>query len=278
MADKRQRAVRAYMRLTGLNYTRAAREMARYTDPTHHHIVAQARHLVHWLESMPRAHDAEFDALTTNRCLTLAVAAARDVEAWAQSGDIGREEFDRANHVSEWLREVSEQRSSEVIAADALVTCVCAVRRGSCSIGHCRPTSCSPAPERAFLVVSTGETRQGCFQHIAEDLVRLRGSVDAERYEMIGPPAVIEAIEALASSGDVAVVEDLETDLGAASAWMLELELEYDLAQHNAECIEAAIDAAYGLGHDEESTVRQAAAQFLEDRPDECVCEASALE
>jgi hypothetical protein len=79
MADKRQRAVRAYMRLTGLNYTRAAREMARYADPTHYDIVAQAQHLVKRLESMPRAHDAEFDALSTNRFLTLAVAAARDI-------------------------------------------------------------------------------------------------------------------------------------------------------------------------------------------------------
>jgi hypothetical protein len=158
------------------------------------------------------------------------------------------------------------------------VTCVCAVQRRRCSIGHCRPTSCSPAPERAFLVVSTVETRQGCFQHIAEDLVRLRGSADADRYEIISPPAVIEAIEVLASSGDVAVVEDLETDFGEASAWMLELEHEHDLAQHGSECIEAAIAAAYALGHDEESTVRQAAAQFLDDQPDECVCRRSAVE
>ncbi|WP_432944943.1 hypothetical protein ACQPXM_04235 [Kribbella sp. CA-253562] len=273
MADKLQREVRAYMQITGLNYTRAAREMQRYADPTHREAASQAREIVRRLEQMLPADDA--DAYETVRALNLALAAVRDVARWTELGVVGWEEFDRAFQVGEWLREVGGEPSDVLVATDALVTCVCAARRRRCYIGHCRPTPCSPAPERAQLICD-GETKQGCFQHIAEDIVRMHESPSATHYEITSPPGVAEAIEALVSSGAILATEDLEIDLGEATAHMVELELEYDLAQHTAQCQAAAITMAYDLGNDDDFTIRQAAAQVLEDHPSTCSCPSSA--
>ncbi|WP_329484212.1 hypothetical protein OG555_18855 [Kribbella sp. NBC_01484] len=96
-------------------------------------------------------------------------------------------------------------------------------------------------------------------------------------YEIISPPGVAEAIGDLASSGAVTATEDLEIDLGEATAHMVELELEYELAQHTAECIGAAITIAYNLGNDDEFRIRQAAARVLEDHPSICGCPSSAV-
>lgn len=269
MADKRQREIRAYKQITGLNYTRAAREMQRYPDPTHREAASHARDLVQRLEQMLRADEA--DSAATVRALALALDAARDVALHTDRGVVGWEEFDRAFQVGEWLREIGGQPSDVLIAADALVTCVCAVRQSRCYLGHCRPTTCSPAPQRAQLTCA-GDTKQGCFQHIAEDIVRLRESRSAMPYEITSPPGVAEAIEALISSGAVIAVEDLEIDLGEATAHMVELELEYDLTRHTAQCQAAAIRIAYSLGNDDDSTIRQAAAQVFEDDPSTCRC------
>lgn len=272
MADKRQREIRAYMQITGLNYTRAAREMQRYADPTHREAAAQARELTRRLEQMMSADEA--DSPATVRALNLALAAARDVARWTERGVVGWEEFDRAFHIGEWLREIDGRPSDVLHVADALLTCVCAARQRRCYIGHCRPTSCSPAPQRAQLTCD-GETKQGCFQHIAEDIVRMHESHSAVHYEIISPPGVAESVEALASGGTIVATDDLEIDLGDATGHMLELELEYDLAQHSAQCQASAITMAYGLGIDDESTIRQAAAQVLEDDPNTCCCSSS---
>ncbi|TCC48043.1 hypothetical protein E0H73_42955 [Kribbella pittospori] len=275
MADKRQREIRAYKQITGLNYIRAAREMQRYANPTHREAASHAHDLVQRLEQILRADEA--DSAATVRALTLALDAARDVALQTDRGVVGWEEFDRAFQIGDWLREIGGQPSDVLLAADALVTCVCAARQRRCYIGHCRPTRCSPAPQRAQLICA-GETKQGCFQHIAEEIVRLRESRSAMHYEITSPSGVAEAIEALVSSGAVAVAEDLEIDLGEATAHMVELELEYDLAQHTAQCQAAAITIAYGLGNDDDSTIRQVAAQVLEDDPSTCRCSSSPVD
>ncbi|WP_329484211.1 hypothetical protein OG555_18850 [Kribbella sp. NBC_01484] len=84
MADKRQREIRAYKQITGLNYTRAAREMQRYADPTHCEAASEAREIVRRLEQMLPADEAEFPA--TVRAPNLALAAARDVALWTDRG------------------------------------------------------------------------------------------------------------------------------------------------------------------------------------------------
>lgn len=56
---------------------------------------------------------------------------------------------------------------------------------------------------------------------IAEDSVRLREPRSAMHFEISSPPGVAEAIEALISSGAVTVIEDLEIDLGEATAHMV---------------------------------------------------------
>lgn len=86
MADKRQREVRAYKQITGLNYPCRPRDAA-VRRSTHREVASQARDLVQRLAQMLRADDA--DSAATVRALALARDAARDLALQTDRGMVG---------------------------------------------------------------------------------------------------------------------------------------------------------------------------------------------
>ncbi|TDD53852.1 hypothetical protein E1263_27550 [Kribbella antibiotica] len=274
MSNKRQREIRAYQQLSGLNYTGAARELDRCADPRPANVGVEASALLHLIEPTLQAPASAIRSAEDGRALYLSANELRSIAGAAVIGSIHWNEYASAIRVSEWILNLGYPSVGLTTAATVkLVDTIRAVRRETCQLGHSRVTPCSPAPQRAIVNLG-GQQHQGCFQHIAESILQQQHSESPTYFTLDSPTPVAEMVDQLTASGSITLPEDIYLDLdwGEALSTLPGLELEYDLAQHTPECAEAAIAEVYALGHDNPDGIGQVAAQVLEDSPDTCIC------